>query len=128
MDPKRPRRQPALYARFLHRSPGFVRVAFRLAFWHLMHTSWRDAVVDVASRGGDADTNAAIAARCSARATAPRRSRRRLGVLAARSRARRVGGRHHPRHMLARDRIDRSDRARSRRRSDPVGNPSMAKL
>jgi hypothetical protein len=45
----------------LHRTAGFVRVAFRLAFWHLLHTaSWRDAVVDVASRGGDADTNAAI--------------------------------------------------------------------
>jgi ADP-ribosylglycohydrolase len=46
----------------LHRRGGFVRVAFRLAFWHAAHTpSWRDAVVDVASRGGDADTNAAIA-------------------------------------------------------------------
>jgi len=45
----------------LRRMAGFVRVAFRLAFWHLMHTpSWRDALVDVASRGGDADTNAAI--------------------------------------------------------------------
>jgi ADP-ribosyl-[dinitrogen reductase] hydrolase len=45
----------------LRRTAGFVRVAFRLAFWHLMHTTtWRDAVVDVASRGGDADTNAAI--------------------------------------------------------------------
>jgi ADP-ribosylglycohydrolase len=45
----------------LHDTAGFVRVAFRLAFWHLVHTSsWRDAVVDVASRGGDADTNAAI--------------------------------------------------------------------
>jgi ADP-ribosyl-[dinitrogen reductase] hydrolase len=46
----------------LHRTAGFVRVAFRLAFWHLMHTAtWRDALVDIASRGGDADTNAAIA-------------------------------------------------------------------
>jgi ADP-ribosylglycohydrolase len=45
----------------LRRMAGFVRVAFRLAFWHLVNTpSWRDAVVDVASRGGDADTNAAI--------------------------------------------------------------------
>jgi ADP-ribosylglycohydrolase len=44
-----------------HLSGGFVRVAFRIAFWHLVNTpSWRDAVVDVASRGGDADTNAAI--------------------------------------------------------------------
>ena len=46
---------------FSHHRQGFVRVAFRLAFWHLMHTpSWRDALVDTASRGGDADTNAAI--------------------------------------------------------------------
>jgi ADP-ribosylglycohydrolase len=45
----------------LQRMAGFVRVAFRLAFWHLVHTpSWRDAVIDVASRGADADTNAAI--------------------------------------------------------------------
>jgi hypothetical protein len=45
----------------LQRTAGFVRVAFRMAFWHLGHTaSWRDAVVDASSRGGDADTNAAI--------------------------------------------------------------------
>lgn len=45
----------------LHRMAGFVRVAFRLAFWHVVHTPrWQAAVVDVASRGGDADTNAAI--------------------------------------------------------------------
>jgi ADP-ribosylglycohydrolase len=45
----------------LHRTAGFVRVAFRLAFWHAAHTpSWRAAVTDVASRGGDADTNGAI--------------------------------------------------------------------
>ena len=45
----------------VHKTAGFVRVAFRLALWHCTHTpSWRDAVVDTASRGGDADTNAAI--------------------------------------------------------------------
>lgn len=45
----------------LHRTQGFVRVAFRLAFWHAVHTpDWRAAVIDVASRGGDADTNTAI--------------------------------------------------------------------
>lgn len=50
--------QPGLH---IYETAGFVRVAFRLAFWHCQHTaSWRDAVVDVASRGGDADTNAAI--------------------------------------------------------------------
>jgi ADP-ribosylglycohydrolase len=45
----------------LHKTAGFVRVAFRLALWHCVHTtSWRGALIDVASRGGDADTNAAI--------------------------------------------------------------------
>jgi ADP-ribosylglycohydrolase len=45
----------------IHGTAGFVRVALRLAFWHDAHTpAWRDAVVDVSSRGGDADTNAAI--------------------------------------------------------------------
>jgi ADP-ribosylglycohydrolase len=45
----------------IHTTAGFVRVALRLAFWHDAHTTaWRDAVVDVSSRGGDADTNAAI--------------------------------------------------------------------
>jgi len=53
---------PDVYgALHLHAAAGFVRVAFRLALWHVHHTaSWRDAAVDVASRGGDADTNAAI--------------------------------------------------------------------
>ena len=54
---------PAVYtsALHVHDTMGFVRVAFRLAFWHAVHTArWRDAVVDVASRGGDADTNGAI--------------------------------------------------------------------
>jgi ADP-ribosylglycohydrolase len=44
----------------LQRTAGFVRVAFRLAFWHLCHTPWKAALIDTASRGGDADTNAAI--------------------------------------------------------------------
>ncbi len=45
----------------LHKSAGYVRVAFRLAFWELMHApDFRAAVIDVANRGGDADTNAAI--------------------------------------------------------------------
>ncbi|MFN0252700.1 MAG: ADP-ribosylglycohydrolase family protein [Kofleriaceae bacterium] len=46
----------------IHERAGFVRLAFRLAFWHAVHTpAWKASVVDVASRGGDADTNAAIA-------------------------------------------------------------------
>ncbi len=55
---------PQVYGSELHidRTSGFVRLAFRLAFWHAVHTtSWRAALVDIASRGGDADTNAAIA-------------------------------------------------------------------
>ena len=45
----------------LHDHQGFVRVAFRLAFWELLHRSvFHDAVLDAANRGGDADTNAAI--------------------------------------------------------------------
>lgn len=45
----------------LHKHQGFVRVAFRLAFWELLHRStFHDAVLDAANRGGDADTNAAI--------------------------------------------------------------------
>ncbi len=55
---------PDVYGAELHvdRTAGFVRLAFRLAFWHAVHTKrWRDALVDIASRGGDADTNAAIA-------------------------------------------------------------------
>jgi ADP-ribosylglycohydrolase len=55
--------EPGVYTDELdiHKTAGFVRVAFRVALWHCVHTpSWRDALVDTASRGGDADTNAAI--------------------------------------------------------------------
>ncbi len=45
----------------LPRMAGFVRVAFRLAWWELLHApSFTAAVIDAANRGGDADTNAAI--------------------------------------------------------------------
>jgi ADP-ribosyl-[dinitrogen reductase] hydrolase len=45
----------------LHHHQGFVRVAFRLAFWELLHApSFEAALVDVVNRGGDADTNGAI--------------------------------------------------------------------
>lgn len=41
---------------------GFVRIAFRLAFWELLHASTPAAgLIDIVNRGGDADTNAAIA-------------------------------------------------------------------
>lgn len=46
----------------LHHQAGYVRVAFRLAFWELVHApTFAAAVLDCANRGGDADTNAAIA-------------------------------------------------------------------
>jgi ADP-ribosylglycohydrolase len=45
----------------LHRHQGFVRVAFRLAFWELLHApSFEAALIDAVNRGGDADTNGAI--------------------------------------------------------------------
>jgi ADP-ribosylglycohydrolase len=100
------RDQPELYgALHLHRTAGFVRVAFRLAFWHAVHTpSWRAALIDVASRGGDADTNAAIVgallgARDGASAIPePWRTR----VLAATQPGPAGWAEaHHPRHMLA---------------------------
>lgn len=57
------RDDPGLYTASLHlgRMAGYVRVAFRLAFWELVHArSFEGALIDVANRGGDADTNAAI--------------------------------------------------------------------
>lgn len=46
----------------LRKQQGFVRVAFRLAFWEYRHAySFEEALIDVVNRGGDADTNGAIA-------------------------------------------------------------------
>lgn len=56
-------KDPQLYGPelHLHLQMGFVRVSFRLAFWHLFHTqSFEAALIDVVNRGGDADTNGAI--------------------------------------------------------------------
>lgn len=89
----------------VHRTAGFVRVAFRLAFWHAAHTgSWRDAIVDVASRGGDADTNAAIVgallgARDGAAAIPPAWVERVLAATLPGPPA--WADAHHPRHLLA---------------------------
>ena len=98
---------PAVYtaALHLHHTMGFVRVAFRLAFWHVVHTaSWRDAVVDVASRGGDADTNGAIVgalvgARDGAAAIPVAWVERVLGATQPGDPA--WAEAHHPRHLLA---------------------------
>lgn len=88
-----------------YKTGGFVRVAFRLAVWHLVHTpSWRDALVDVASRGGDADTNAAIVgallgARDGAAAIPAAWVERVLAATQPGSAA--WADAHHPRHLLA---------------------------
>ncbi len=100
-------REPGVYraGMHVHRTAGFVRVAFRLAFWHAVHTPvWRDAVVDVASRGGDADTNTAIVgallgARDGAAAIPSAWRERVLGVDQPGPAA--WAAAHHPRHLLA---------------------------
>ena len=94
--------QPGLH---IYDTAGFVRVAFRLAFWHCVHTpSWQAAVVDVASRGGDADTNAAIVgallgARDGVDAIPAAWRDRVLGATQPGSPA--WADAHHPRHLLA---------------------------
>jgi ADP-ribosylglycohydrolase len=58
------RPDPGLYEPqvHVHRMAGYVRVSFRLAFWELLHAPTLEAaVLDCSNRGGDADTNAAIA-------------------------------------------------------------------
>ncbi|HSM91498.1 MAG TPA: ADP-ribosylglycohydrolase family protein [Anaeromyxobacteraceae bacterium] len=55
---------PRLYDGDVHllETRGYVRVALRLAFWELFQApSFEAALVDVVNRGGDADTNAAVA-------------------------------------------------------------------
>ncbi|PTL85236.1 ADP-ribosylglycohydrolase family protein [Vitiosangium sp. GDMCC 1.1324] len=45
----------------MHRKQDHVRVAFRLAFWELLHAPTFEAgLVDVINRGGDADVNGAV--------------------------------------------------------------------
>lgn len=89
----------------MHETAGFVRLAFRLAFWHASHTpTWRSALVDVASRGGDADTNGAIAgallgARDGAGAIPAEWVERVLGATQRGSPA--WSEAHHPKHLLA---------------------------
>ena len=101
------REDPDLYGSELHiqRTAGFVRVAFRLAYWHAAHTSsWRDALIDTASRGGDADTNGAIVgALLGARDGVDAIPRAWLDrVLAAKQRGSDAwGDAHHPRHFIA---------------------------
>jgi ADP-ribosyl-[dinitrogen reductase] hydrolase len=55
---------PGLYGTETHllEFQGHVRVAFRLGFWHLLHsTGYKESLLDIANRGGDSDTNACIA-------------------------------------------------------------------
>lgn len=55
---------PELYGPDLHLFfpwPTSVRITYRLAFWELFHApSLEAAIIDVANRGGDSDTNAAV--------------------------------------------------------------------
>jgi ADP-ribosylglycohydrolase len=45
----------------IHVQQGFVRVAFRLAFWELRHApSFEAGLIDAVNRGADSDTNGAI--------------------------------------------------------------------
>ena len=45
----------------LHTKPDQVRLAFRLAYWELVHApSFEAGLVDVVNRGGDADANGAV--------------------------------------------------------------------
>jgi ADP-ribosyl-[dinitrogen reductase] hydrolase len=58
------RNDPLLYGPdlHLHLKPDRVRVAFRLAYWELLHApSFEAGVVDVINRGGDTDVNGAVA-------------------------------------------------------------------
>ncbi len=58
------REDPVLYGPdlHLHKQADHVRVAFRLAYWELLHApSFEAGVVDVVNRGGDADANGAVA-------------------------------------------------------------------
>lgn len=46
----------------LHTRPDDVRVPFRLALWEMLHArSFEEGMLDVVNRGGDSDTNGAIA-------------------------------------------------------------------
>ena len=46
----------------MHRKQDHVRVAFRLAYWEVLHApSFEAGLLDVINRGGDADVNGAVA-------------------------------------------------------------------
>ena len=97
---------PGLYTPALHLGlmAGYVRVAFRLAFWELMHaTSLEAALIDVVNRGGDADTNGAITgallgAQRGASAIPPAWAGRVLGALEGDGGP--LGTTYHPRRLL----------------------------
>jgi len=90
----------------LHRHEGFVRVAFRLAFWELAHApSFEAALVDAVNRGGDADTNGAItaallAARFGEAAIPPAWTKRVLDALQDPSAPPALRDDYHPRRLL----------------------------
>jgi ADP-ribosylglycohydrolase len=89
----------------LHEAQGFVRVALRLAFWELVHAPTFEAgLVDVVNRGGDADTNGAVAGAllgaCWGEGAIPARWRRAV-LEAPPGRLGPDADRWHPRHLLA---------------------------
>jgi ADP-ribosylglycohydrolase len=88
----------------LHDMQGFVRVAFRLAFWEAHHApSFEEGLVDVVNRGGDADTNGAIAGALlgAFHGEDGIPARWREAVLAAAGRAGPLGETCHPKNLLA---------------------------
>lgn len=101
------RPDPELHGPELHLvgMQGFVRVAFRLAFWEAHHApSFEEALVDVVNRGGDADTNGAITGALlgafHGEDRIPARWREAvLGALAGRTGP--LAERYHPRQLLA---------------------------
>lgn len=89
----------------LHQQQGFVRVAFRLAFWHLAHTAnVEEALVDTVNRGGDADTNGAIVGAllgaCHGEDALPARWRRRVLEALQAGAPTPLSARYHPRHFM----------------------------
>jgi ADP-ribosylglycohydrolase len=99
-------RDPELYGPELHlqEMEGFVRVAFRLAFWHLRHgASYEAALIDVVNRGGDADTNGAITGALlgASQGEDAIPERWRAAVLAAAPADAVLAGRLHPRALMA---------------------------
>lgn len=87
----------------LHLQQGFVRVAFRYAFWSLLHApNFEAALIDIVNRGGDSDTNGAIAGALLGAAYGESRipSKWRTAVLEASPSNQQLRDVYHPRELL----------------------------